>query len=52
MGKLVWGGMVCTNFWTSLGNIPHYLVLHTPNNGSHDGAPRPPSSYTVSFHYL
>ena len=23
------GGMVCTNFWTSSGNIPHYLVLHT-----------------------
>ena len=54
MGKLVGGGggTVCANFWTSSGNIPHYLVLHTPNNGSHDGAPRPPSSYTDSFHYL
>ena len=45
-GKLVCveggGGMVCTNFWTSSGNIPYYLVLHTPKMAHMMGHPAPP----------
>ena len=41
-GKLVGGGMVCTNFCTSSGNIPYYLVLHTPKMAHMMGHPAPP----------